>query len=401
MTVSWRTIDLSWSAVMKTRFALSFSLSVLAALASLCVALPSHAAGTSSLTLQGTVGQYPVVMKIDGSEDADVQGAYFYRRFRQDINLGGKRTDSTLTLSTRYIDGDGSKGDRFALKQSGDGYNGTFMSAKGATLPVVLHRVAAGSVPMPATSDLALNPDKSWDDYDRLRFDGLRFVPGKKETVGGKYTIRWLTEPLSKVSMFHVIDGYPQPVIAAINRIVDHDFGNNLSAYFSCSGDNGAPGFDSMTVDKRYLSDRFVSYDVSSSWDCLGAAHPDFGIHGTTIDAKTGKELQIDDVLPFGNGPLPKPRTDAWYTYQNKVFGPNVVAILKRLHPREMQKPADDNDCDYSDPQVWSAPSWYLSARGMYVGAYFARAQKSCDNPDWSVIPYSVLRTKNPAMFAN
>lgn len=371
---------------MKTRLALSLSV--------LLAAPALHAADAHDLQLQGTIGKYPVVMEVDGAPGADVSGAYFYRRFRQDIPLRGTRTDSALTLSADNT------GDRFALTQTGDGYSGSFTSAKGAKLPVELHPVPSGSVAMPAGLS---NPDRSWSDYDKLKLADMRFVPGKKETVDGRYTIQWSTEPLSGFSMFHVLDGYPQPVLAAINRVIDRDVYANLGNYFSCSGDNGKSGIDSLNVPTHYLSDRFVSYSISSSWFCTGAAHPDFGTSGTTIDAKTGKELQLDDVLRFGSGTQakPKPNSDAWYTYRDKVFAPGVVAMLSRLYPAQMKKPGNDDDCDYTDPQIWAFGPWYLTSRGMYIGAGFARVQRACDNPDWSVIPYSVLRTKNPAMFAN
>jgi len=108
----------------------------------------------------------------------------------------------------------------------------------------------------------------------------------------------------------------------------------------------------------------------------------------------TGGELILDTVLPFASEPVPAEDSDAWYTYRSNRFAPGVVALLKRFHPEEMAPPTkgDDDACDYSDPEVWDFPAWALSEKGLWFGAYFPRAQRPCDAPDWAVIPWSSLR---------
>ena len=68
--------------------------------------------------------------------------------------------------------------------------------------------------------------------------------------------------------------------------------------------------------------------------------------------------------------------------------------MLGQLYPNEMQ-PADgeaaEDQCDYTGTSVWDFHSWYLTEQGLYLGAYFGRAQRPCDEPDWSVIPWQHL----------
>ncbi|GAA0697435.1 hypothetical protein ISN75_12445 [Dyella marensis] len=360
---------------------------------SLLAAATLHA---ESRLLRGTVGKYPIVMQLDES-DGTVSGTYFYEKFKQDIPLRGEPARQGYKLSSAAYDTDEAKSDHFLLTKAGDGFKGSFSAGKGASLPVELHDVAAGSVHEPRPD---LKFERALSDYEKLRLADLRFVPGKKETVGGKYQIQWFSEPLSKLAMFHVVGGYPEAAMAAINRTIDTGFYGGLQGYFGCANGEGGSGQESAEVSSHYLTERFVSYAVSSSWSCYGAAHPDFGISGTTIDAATGKELALEDVYWLGSGSKPAERSDAWYQYREKVYAPAVVKLFQKLYPDAMKSDGDDG-CDYTDPGVWDFGPWYLTDKGLYVGAYFARVARNCDNPDWSVIPYSVLKKNNPALFGH
>jgi len=350
-----------------------------------------------TLLLRGTVGKYPVVMKLDDA-DGQASGSYFYEKYKQDIPLRGKLDGQSYELSSAIYDSDDKNADHLELTRSKDVVKGAFTSGKGKSLPVELHVIPSGSVPEPKSG---LHFSRSMDDYERLQLADLTFLPGKTETIGGKYTIQWYTESRSKVSMFRVVSGYPEAVIASINNVIDSDFYGNLSGYFGCSDETGRPGTDTLQVTNHLLTDRFVSYAVSSSWFCAGAAHPDFAVGGTTIDARTGKRLTQEDVYWLGTGAKPAPNSDAWMKYHDEVFGPAMVKLFKRLHPQEMKPAGDDDGCNYADPDVWRFGSWYLTEKGMYVGAYFARVEKACDNPEWSFIPYSELKKNNPALFGH
>ncbi|MDR3419452.1 MAG: hypothetical protein P4L83_25010 [Nevskia sp.] len=351
--------------------------------------LVAGSAWADEVVLKGTVGTHPVVMQFDASPDG-ATGNYFYVKFKQDIVLQGSAGKDKVDLSSE------STGDHFVLSRGGDGYTGTFTTAKGVKLPVTLARVAHGSVPEPQP-DLAFRQPLS--DYARLRLADVKFVDGRKETVG-KYTIQWYSEPLSKLEMFRVVDGYPEAVAKGINRVVARDFYAALDGYFSCgSGENSGSGAE-IKVSSRVLTDRLAGYAVSSSWSCSGTAHPSMGVDGTAVDARTGKELGLDDLWWLGSGARPAPMSDAWFKYRNEVFGPAVVALFKRLYPDHM-KPAGDDGCDYSDAGPWSTTSWYLTDKGLFLSPDFEGAARACADVDWSLVPYSELKKSNPALFGD
>jgi hypothetical protein len=201
-------------------------------------------------------------------------------------------------------------------------------------------------------------------------------------------------EPVSGITLFRIESGYPAPVLARINAALARQQWERVSQWFGCEGFDGQSGMDVSEARSPYFSDDFVSYAWFASWSCAGTAHPDFGTQGVTFDARTGHELQLEDLLYFGKPPAPQPGTPAFFDYRGDIFAPRIVSLLGQLYPNEMQ-PADgeaaEDQCDYADTSVWDFPSWYLTEQGLYLGAYFGRAQRPCDEPDWSVIPWQHL----------
>jgi len=325
---------------------------------------------------EGSVGSTPIVMSLDRSDDS-VSGNYFYRSKRLDINLFGDVKKDVLQLESNVTH------DKITLKPEGSGYAGSLTTEKGKTFPVQLHLIGPD-----AAKDLPPDLPEGTDLYGKMRFSGLALKPQKEETIGER-GIRWYVEPSSGVRLFRVETGYPAPVMETINKSLTRLQWDKASSYYGCPGEGGS-GYQESNV-KPYLSDAHVSLSIGEAWDCAGAAHPDEGIDGHTYDARTGKELELDDVLKFGKAPVPKKDSDAWYDYRSKTFAPALVALLKKLHPKEMVASHKEDDCNYKDTEVWSFPTWYFTDKGLYVGASFPRVARVCDNPEWAIIPYSSL----------
>lgn len=340
------------------------------------------------VVLDGAVSKYPILMAIDTSDRATLNAVYFYKKTKQDIELTGSISKSgSIELSSDDT------GDKFSMTKKGNVLQGTFTSAKGVKLPVAL-KVIKDSLNKSASAKTS-DPSEILEAY---KFADVKLLPGKLETIDKKFVIQWYTEATSKITTFKILKGYPETVIQKANEIIEGDFYGNLSSYFSCAGEGFFSGYD-MNISSYFLNENFISYCIVGNWSCKGAAHPDFGENGTTIDARTGKELNLEDMFWLGNGAKPKEDSQAWDDYRDKVFAPGIVELFKRLYPTEMKKPTSDEDCDYTDSQVWRFANFYLTKKGLYLGAFFARVQRSCDSPEWSIIPYAELKRNNPALF--
>lgn len=352
---------------------------ILASVMSIGLAWPFGAtASDSARVFEGTVGAAPIVMSLDISEDS-ADGSYFYSGKWFDIDLSGDVKKGVLQLESRAT------GDKLILKPSGAGYVGTLTTSKRKTVPVELRAIGTEAAKDSSSDSEKLNL------YEKTRVRGLALKPERTETVAGK-TIRWYVEPASGVRLFRLESGYPTTSMDSMNKSMAQIQWREVSDYFACLGADGRAGSEiKMQAGQPNFSDAHVSFALNSNWNCAGAAHPDFGITGHVFDARTGKELSLDDLLKFGKSPAPEQNSDPWYDYRSKTFAPALVSLLKRLYPKEMKKPRQEDACDYTDPQVWSFPTFYLTAKGLYVGAGFPRFARVCDNPEWSVIPFSEL----------
>jgi hypothetical protein len=339
---------------------------------------PAHA----KTLYEGTVGTAPIVLELEDGTEGPF-GRYFYRRTRFDSDLSGEQKGDTLTLESRLTE------DRLALTRHGQTLSGTLTTAKGRALPVSLHVAAPPPLPPGAAADL--------DGYARLQLAGLSLTPGATARIGTR-TIRWVQEPISKTRLFRLESGYAPDVLRRINAALTETQWEHVRTWFDCSSSEGS-GVEIDEASAPYLSDRFVSYSWQSSWGCAGAAHPDFGINGFTYDAHTGAALRLDDLLRFGDAVPPPEDSDAFYRFRSDKFAPGLVALLKRYHPDEMVDEGPDggdDGCNYADPDVWEYPAWYLTAKGLFVGAYFPRVNRACDAPEWAVLPWKALN--GPAM---
>jgi hypothetical protein len=328
-----------------------------------------------SKVYDGVAGPAHIVVRLTEDNEA-VTGSYFYLSTRLDIALSGQRHGHAMDLRSEVTN------DRLTLTRSGDDLVGTLTTGKGRKLSVSIHPAAA---PLRAPPDLPVGLDL----YERLRLSGLSFVPQEVESQSDK-TIRWYREPLTGIRLFRLETGYAATAMAAMNHALAQQQWSAVAAWFQCTASGGRPGTEVDQSEKPWLGPAYVSYVWRSAWDCAGTAHPDFGAEGHSFDARSGRELRLDEVLPEGNAAIPPENSDTWFDYRSRVFAPAVVTIMQRYHPVEMAL-RKNGDCNYTDPKAWAFPSWTLTEKGLWLGAIFARADRACDSPEWSVIPWSAL----------
>jgi hypothetical protein len=327
---------------------------------------------------EGAAGASPIVLELDKDSD-EAFGRYFYRLTRFNSDLSGERQGDNFQLQSRLTE------DRLVLKRQGQRLTGTLMTSKGRTLPVSLQVATPPPAPAGAPNNL--------DGYARMQLAGLSLTPSDSSRIGIR-RIRWYQERVSGTRLFRLEDGYSPDTLRTINAALAETQWQHVQNWFDCPGYGGGSGVETGEASTPYLDDRFVSYAWQSSWSCAGAAHPDFGTHGITYDARTGMALKLEDFLQFGTATPPAEESDGWYSYRSEQFAPALVELLKRYHPDEMaDKGSDpeDPECNYADPDVWDFPAWYLTANGLFVGAYFPRVARACDAPDWAVIPWEAL----------
>lgn len=352
-------------------------------------------AGESGKVWVGTLGPSDIVVRIDapfGKASAKIDGRYFYRRHRMDIELQGKASaDGRITLQEGLRDDEPHPAWKMQAPAQ-DRWDGEWIGPRDKRLPIHLRKATPESLP-PAREPGLQALRGEIDDYEWLRLSELALQKKKLQRIDG-YTLQWLHQPESGIDLFEVTAGYPQAQLQRINAVLRRRLWNWVGNYYGCvSGARDGQGDYQTTTTLRHISPRILSASLSSSFYC-GGAHPDFGDEPVNLDPRDGRELDLDDVLWLGPGKALHAAKGndwnrAWSDYRSKRFAPWVVAQLKAAHPSEFGK--RDDECEYSDSGMWEFPAWYATPKGIHVAAYFPRYARACDDPDWAILPWKAV----------
>ncbi|POA48180.1 hypothetical protein C1893_11915 [Pseudomonas sp. MPR-ANC1] len=351
----------------------------------------------------GTLGKTPIVVELNTTQQDEVTGRYFYEKYHRDLPLSGALQGNTLTLTegnNRY--GDDKPLPTLKLEETGNGWQGEWQSPQGKKLSVKLTEAKLPAPPANALPVIAALP--KGEAYEYLRLQGLKLKPTKKENFMG-YDLQWWTEPDSKISLFSVESGLPKDDQQRVNQQLLGKLWLEVISYHSCQLQGGENVEFMQQAEPKMISPAVVSLNISTSYYC-GGAHPDFGDAPLNIDVKTGHPLSLEDVLWVGKGtpilhaerdslgdkPLSEAESGERYQYESKELVPWIIKQFIALYPEEMKKPTQEDDCNFQEESIWGSSPWYFTPKGLYLGAYFARVQRSCDRPDWSVLPYSIVK---------
>ena len=365
--------------------------------------IPSVHADDGRRVFTGTLGKMPIVVELNTTQQDEVTGRYFYEKYHRDLPLSGALQNSTLTLTegnNRY--GDEKPLSTLELEETGSGWQGEWKSPQGKKLPV---KLIEARLTAPTSSTLPFIAALPYSEpYEYLRLQGLKLKPAKKENFMG-YDLQWWTEPETKISLFSVESGLSKDDQQRVNQQLLGRLWNEVISYHGCQLQGGENVEFMQQAQPKMISPAVVSLNISTSYYC-GGAHPDFGDSPLNIDVKTGHPLSLEDVLWVGEGnpllhaerdslgdePLSKDESNARYQYVSKELVPWVIKQFTALYPTEMKTPTGDDDCNFQDESIWGTSPWYFTEKGLYLGAYFARVQRSCDRPDWSILPYSLVK---------
>lgn len=365
--------------------------------------IPSVHADEGRRVFTGTLGKMPIVVELNITQQDEVTGRYFYEKYHRDLPLNGALQNGTLTLTegnNRY--GDDKPLSTLELEETGSGWQGEWRSPQGKKLPV---KLTEARLTAPTSSTLPFIAALPYSEpYEYLRLQGLKLKPEKKENFMG-YDLQWWTEPETKISLFSVESGLSKDDQQRVNQQLLGRLWNEVISYHGCQLQGGENVDFMQQAQPKMISPAVVSLNISTSYYC-GGAHPDFGDSPLNIDVKTGHPLSLEDVLWVGEGkpllhaerdsigdePLSKDESNARYQYVSKELVPWVIKQFTALYPTEMKTPTGDDDCNFQDESIWGTSPWYFTEKGLYLGAYFARVQRSCDRPDWSILPYSLVK---------
>ena len=339
-------------------------------------------------TLEGKIDKYPIVMEVD-IFDSICSIKYFYTNQLKDILLEGSiDSKGKIKVVTDDRRDNNINKEQFELTKTSSGYSGVWISGK-KRLPVILKETDVAKYRNPHQHLLKIKELRETDTYNFIKTASFNFVLDST-SIYGNVQLSWYHEKYSGIIFPRIKNGYSIQVLEKINSILLEK--HLLESMYSLECASGPDGEYYLTAEYIFSNKDLLSMNISVGYYC-GGAHPDFGSEGLNFDTHTGELLKLDNLFWFTNTKPPEEGSSNWSDYRD-TFSTKVVEIFKKLYPEQM-KPVDENsedDCDYLDEYVWRFPNWYFTDKGLYLGAVFARVARSCDSPEWSVIPYKLLK---------
>lgn len=343
----------------------------------------------------GTIGRAEVIVELIQEENKTISGQYFYRKYHKDIYLSGQKSRS----GELHLIESSSSGENHAevlLKTTQVGLQGEWIDHQSKKhYPIALSLLKSAPT---LTGEAWQSGWHSNSLYETLQIDGLKLKPGKKEKFQG-YLIQWWEEPLSKISLFRIIDGLPPPQLSIINQKLAYAQWESVHSYMDCSGPvgpNGTLGYFQQTITPELITPQIISYTTEEYSDC-GGAHPNSYTYGHTIDATTGQDLQLIDLLWLAKGPANLPVDSKGerinFDYEDNTLAPWLIQTLAKLHPHEMLKNTKtEDDCDYNNPEHWAIVGWHATPTGIVFQPTFSHVEMTCEDPSWSSIPWHIIK---------
>ncbi len=343
--------------------------------------------------LKGNIGKYPVVFDLFMSGN-QIEGTYFYTSSCIDIVLKGERTDNGVVLYASHYNGNTEDTTETwrVTENANKSWTGKWIGKKGKVYDVVLAPLDIKTIITPYDRLPVARELKTSSEYNYIRLAHLPVVKDTATVKNGKYILRYYHLKNAAIDMFEVVGGLDKQIATKVNDLLLNKFLENAWNYCGCTGSD-TPDYQ-YTIDNVFLSDNVLSVNIAVEFYCNQAAHPEGGNDPVTIDLKTGRQLVLEDILSLGTGPVPSEQSENWGSYREGVYGPKLLALMKKLYPKQL---ATSNECDYSVVEPWEVAQFYVTENGLYLSPSFPHAAVSCRNPDWSYISFEELKKhKNP-----
>lgn len=338
----------------------------------------------------GKIGKFSIYLQVDpASENGEVYGRYFYNSACVDIPFEGTKSGAKLTVYAGSFLQEKEQKERFNLVLKGSSLSGTWKK-NGKSLKVALKAISENSITNPFKKNPFVKEEDYFKGFEHVRSSLASFVALDSFTnLKNGIQLQWYKEKHWNSVLFRVTKGLPQATMTWVNNYMESEQLGDFCARGSC-------GFGEELEYSSDLTDYFVNADflstnILTAYYC-GGAHPDFSSRKTILDLKNLRELNTEDILQFDGVVFPKTDVEyneAWFEYRENTYGPTITELLKANYPEKFTTEGNEDECVYDDPSVWSLSDVMITEDGLLFGAYFYRAARYCDDPEWSVLPYS------------
>jgi hypothetical protein len=307
---------------------------------------------------------------------SEINAIYFYKSSLKDINLEGTRKKESFDFAFTDINNDDKILEKFELTRYGnDSFKGTWTNKEGKKLPVVLNPIDFSKYPTEKMQELD-------NKIDAVKLNLMEFKQDSVSTFKGKEFI-WYSEKHCSSPLFRLGNNFSDKCKSIVNPILTKIHIRNTLSQLDCSSRfeySQGSGIE-YSIDINFLNSNLLGFHITSSWFC-GGAHPDFGGEGYLMDLNNGKRYGLDEIIVFDKSATTEEKNgfDKFSEYRSNFLAPKLLALINETEHFERPSEEDEDNCDYTDLDVWDFPSWNFTEKGIEFTPYFPRVNRSCEN---------------------
>lgn len=358
--------------------------------------------------LKGTIGKRSIVMCITQSDDGIPEAKYFYYKNLNDIFLQGKPSSNSkkhvfTKTEWNYELKRNTLCESFSLSTKNyKNWVGSWTNGK-QKLAVTLTKIDTTKMQLKLQGGYYF--DEGLDSYYSFIRESKIKLQKDSVTKLNHLTLQWYSEKSSKIKLFRVIAGIGDTAILnEVNKTLHKLQMNEVYAFYDCPNNYRKNGEYEFWVNGVYATSDFLSVDAHNYNDC-GGIHPNSGTNYLNFNLHTGNTIdKITDVFNLCDSSIFQELTqdidDSTNEYTIDIssiddsVGYCVGKIMQKLHINEMKidDSLHDNYCRYTDYDRWIFFDFVFRYDGVYFSPNFPHVILCCSYPEWSIIPYSILK---------
>ncbi|MFG6685646.1 hypothetical protein ACGK9U_03625 [Mariniflexile sp. HNIBRBA6329] len=194
--------------------------------------------------------------------------------------------------------------------------------------------------------------------------------------------IEWLTETGSKIKLFRVVEGFSESRMVKINNYLEQFYINDILNGYSYEN------FENE-INISYFTPNILSM-VESTKSYTSNTKENTSVMYLTLDLKTLKKLNLEDLLWLGEGTPPRNESREYFKYRGEVFEKKIEKYIHSSYAKEI----NNSKCDYSNEKTFRFPDFYLSKKGIVLMLNHYKLSDECKKQTWAVLRYNDFPNK-------
>lgn len=330
-------------------------------------------------SFSGTIGKYPIYIQFT-LKGTTVEGYYFYKNKLVDISLSGNYKAGLITLMSKDIYGETAENPEvFKFKWPNKLLEGTW-THQGKSLPFKFVALTPKETNSPKCSNPYFKKEAYvTNDLTKVKIGLFKLKQDGPVTTVNQVKIRPFTEVLTGISLFRIDSGLVAEKQKDANLYLEYLQLSEFLTSLECASSSASGADYNFNVSNITVSDDLMCFSVFLVFYC-GGAHPGESSYGINYNLNTRQRIEASDYLKPG---------------KEKEFEERILAYLAKENPGYFggDIPDDEMECEYNNPELWTSDcNFVFTADGVRLLPLFPHYKAPCLDPEWSVIPYSVLK---------